>query len=135
MGTTERKVVVDANVILRYLTGEPGHQAQRALELFEAASRGKVLLFVHPAVLAEVVYVLTSPRAAGLDRKGVADVLRAFLLLPGVETGDAEHLAQALDLFASTRLDWVDCLLISFLPDHEVISFDREMLEWGAREP
>lgn len=126
-------VLIDANVLVRYLLGEPREQA--ALWLFDEATRGSVRVRVHPAVLAEVVYVLSSPRIANLGRDEVADTLRSVLSLPGVDLDDAPQVLEALRMFAATQLDWVDCLLLSYLPEHDVLSFDRAMQTLPARAP
>lgn len=50
---------VDANVILRFLTGDPPQMAERAASLFRAVEQGELRLIVEPIVLAEVVWVIT----------------------------------------------------------------------------
>ncbi len=51
---------IDANILLRFLTGEPTELANRALRLFGRADRGEVRLHVSPLIVAETVWVLTS---------------------------------------------------------------------------
>ena len=51
--------LLDTNVILRFLTGEPEAQALRAKALFEQSEAGVLTIRILPLVIAEVVFVLT----------------------------------------------------------------------------
>lgn len=128
-------VYVDANIVLRMLLGDPEDQSRQAEALFAQAAEGKHMLFIHPAVLAEVIYVLLSPRQAGKARGDIASALRQMSALPGVEMGDSKQMLAGLNLFESTDLDWVDCLLLGYGTVGEVVSFDRQMTGRGARTP
>ena len=54
------EVLVDANVLLRYLTVSPRHLADRAAILLETAERLRCTLVIPPLIVAEVVYILGS---------------------------------------------------------------------------
>lgn len=123
---------IDANVILRFLLDDPPELASAAEDLLRRASRGELTLRIHPAV----VYVLTSPRGAARSRPETARTLRRFLALEGLDPGeDLDVLLTALDRFASSSLDWVDCLLLAHAPQIPVYTFDQAMLRAGARSP
>ena len=53
-----KSVAIDANVIVRYLTGDDPVQSPAATELFRAANAGRVNLIVPTSVLQEAVYAL-----------------------------------------------------------------------------
>lgn len=55
-----QRLLLDTNVILRFLTGEPKAQAEGARNLFVSATTGDVVLHVSPVVVAEVFYTLES---------------------------------------------------------------------------
>lgn len=126
---------VDANVVLRLLMGDPPDQAQASKALFDRASEGELVAVMHPAVFAEVIYVLTSPRLAAYPRGQVSDVLRAFLALPGVYVVDLDVTLRALHRFEETSLDWVDCLLLAYAPSIPVYTFDEAMMAGGGLRP
>lgn len=126
------RVHVDANVILRLLLGEPVDQAGAAEALFQRAAGGDHTIVLHPAVLAEVIYVLSSPRVASWARADVVSVLRSVCMLAGVEVADRDIVLDALRMFATTRLDWVDCLLLSHTATMPVYTFDGTMVKAGA---
>ena len=55
-----RRVYVDTNIILRFITGSPADQASQVKRLFNAAERGEVSLVLDEIALAESVWVLSS---------------------------------------------------------------------------
>ncbi len=128
-------VAVDANVLLRFLQGEPVEQAAAAERLLRQAEQGELRIFLHPVVFAEIVYVATSSYGLALDRvRAVAD-LRTVLQLPGLEIPERGRVLDALRRFETTTLDWADCVLLSYLPDRTVYTFDRQMIQQGAQQP
>lgn len=135
MNKSRRRAYVDANVILRWLLGEPEPQALAAQRLFDRAAEGQVTLMIHSTVLAEVIYVLTSPRLGGHARDRVSNVLRDLLGLEGVEMVDLDVTLRALRAFEQTHLDWVDCLLLAYGPDAPVYTFDQDMVRLGGIIP
>ena len=130
-----RRAHVDANVILRLLLGEPEDQAHSSKAIFDRASRAELTAVIHPVVCAEVLYVLTSPRLAAYPRRQVADVLRGFFALEGVEVVDLDVVLKALRQFEETNLDWVDCLLLAYSPGIPVYTFDQAMVAAGGVHP
>ena len=75
-----RRLLLDSNVLLRFLTGEPKAQAEASRNLFLSAASGEVVLEVCPVVVAEVFYTLESfykvdreEVAARLDARVVAE--------------------------------------------------------------
>lgn len=111
--------LIDANVILRYLLADNQVMAQQAKEVVENGAYSK------PEVIAEVVYVLK-----GVYRVGRADVA-AYLkaLLQVIQCPEEEAVIYALDLYAQTSLDFIDCLLIAYhiLNSETVFSFDKKL--------
>ncbi len=77
---------LDTNVIIRHLTGDPPAMATRATAVL--AGPGPLLLV--DLVVAECVYVLES--FYDVLRVRVADLMRAAIALPSIETIDAKLL-------------------------------------------
>ena len=130
-----RRIHVDANVILRFLLGEPEDQAYSSKAIFDRASRAELTVAIHPVVCAEVIYVLTSPRLAAYPRRQVAEVLRGFFALEGVEVVDLDVVLKALRQFEETNLEWVDCLLLAYSKEVPVYTFDQAMVASGEFTP
>ena len=70
---------VDADVIVRLLTGDDPAKQDRATRLFERVEQGKVRLTTPVTTIADVVYVLSSPRLYSVERARVAAMLIALL--------------------------------------------------------
>ena len=119
-------LLLDTNVLIRFVTGEPPDQAEEAAGLFTAAENGKVRLNVLPMVLAEAVFVLTGFYEQ--PRSKVAEVLAHLIACPGFHSTEQEPMLRALKLFGSGNLDFVDCYLAatSIVNGLTVISFDKD---------
>ncbi len=120
-----RQVYLDANVILRLLTGDPPEMARQAIDLFTAADRDEIELFLDEIVLAETVWVLTS-----FYKHTAADIARTLGQLLAHEAVSADNksdLIEALSLYADHRVDFVDALVSVHMRRRgvkEIASFD-----------
>lgn len=126
------QVWVDANVVLRLVTGKPETHARAAAALMARADAGEVRLRLCPLVVAEVVWVLTS--AYGLAPADVASVLTSFLASGGLIVDEGMLLASALDLMVEKRVDFVDAYLgvKARLSSAPLASFDRDFDRLGV---
>jgi predicted nucleic acid-binding protein len=114
-------VLLDTNVVIRHLTGDPPEMARRATQ-FLAANAELVLVDV---VLAECVYVLQS--VYDVDRRGVAEMMRAALAMPMV-SADTELLLRALEIYELDRLDFAEAYLVAaaeFTDVESIASLDK----------
>ncbi len=100
---------VDANVLLRFLTGEPEPMAARAARLMRRAEAGEALLVLSPLVVAEMVWVLKS--FYGRSHADIARVLVPLLSADGVEAEDREILIRAIELARDENVDFADAVL------------------------
>ncbi len=102
------QLVLDTNILVRYITGDtPAHTAA-AVVLLQRAANGETLLRLSSVVVAEAVFVLTS--FYGLPRLSVAEVLLAFLELPGVRVEEKATIVTAFAVYKQRRrLHFVDC--------------------------
>ena len=98
---------VDANILIRHLTGDPPDQAARATRHLRAADE----LLLPDLILAEVAYVLES--FYGTPRAQVAATLRAVLAFPAIRVIDADLLQRAIEVYDVLRLDFADAYLVA----------------------
>ncbi len=122
---------LDTNVILRYLTRDDEVKAEACYQLFERASRGEEILVTCEAIVAEVVYVLSSPRAGyQLNRRDIAARLFPILSLRGLKLPQKHLYIDALNIYASSAaLDFEDALAIAHMKHQgitEIISYDKD---------
>jgi len=120
---------LDANVILRYLTRDDPEKAERCLVLFERAARGGVALTTSEAVIAEVVYVLSSPSLYDLPRERIRDLLLPIIDLRGLKLAVPRHLYHdALALYTTRNIDFEDALAVAHMREQgidEIVSYER----------
>lgn len=128
---------VDANVLLRFLTGDPPELAGRASRLLERAEGDGVPLRVHPVVVAETVWVLQS--FYGYSKEEISGALVPFLEHPALKVEGARTVILALETMASGNVDFADALLAGTARSHGegIASFDRDFrkLDIRWREP
>ncbi len=99
--------LLDTNLIVYALTGEPAPLAGRATKLLREAESGRVSLVVPVAVVAEAVYVLGG-RHFGFDRIRMMRALCGLLRTPGVVCDDLDAVLDALAAYALDGIDFVD---------------------------
>jgi predicted nucleic acid-binding protein len=118
------EALVDTNVLVRHLTGDPPAQARRATAFLGG---GHVLILLD-VVLAELVYVLSSYYGRSVDE--VATAARSLLALPSIAARDVPLLLRAIELFEAGRLDFQDAYLVAAAERtgvRRVASFDRDL--------
>ncbi len=87
-------VVLDSNILLRYLTDEPPELAERAARLLEVAEDRRLRVIVAPLTLAEVVFVLESVYA--WKRREIADRMLALVSASVFEFLERDVISQTL---------------------------------------
>ena len=113
---------LDANVLIRHLTGDPPAQARLATRYLEQAGQ----LLLPDLILAEVAYVLASYYEA--PRLQVAEALRSILAFRAIRVVDSPLLQRAVELYEVQGLDFADAYLVASAERTGVgvvASFDR----------
>jgi predicted nucleic acid-binding protein len=108
--------------MIRHLTGDPPEMATRATAVLASGER----LLLADLVVAECVYVLES--FYEVPRARVAELTRAAIALPAIETVDPTSLLRALEVYELDRLDFAEAYLVAQAEAtgvHEILSFDR----------
>jgi predicted nucleic acid-binding protein len=119
--------LLDTNVILRFLTGEPLAQAQQAKLFFEQCELGVLSIRILPLVIAEVVFVLTG-KYYQMDRAEVVEALILFLENPSFDVADRDSLIYGLQIFKQHNIDYADAYLVAEAQTHDcgIVSFDQD---------
>lgn len=118
------RALLDTNVLVRHLTGDPPAQSKRAT----AFLRDSHELILTDLVLAEMVYVLES--FYEVSRTDIARMSRSLLAFPAIETGDHEMLLRAIEIYEGLRLDFAEAYLSALAEMSDVknvASFDRQI--------
>lgn len=112
-------LLIDTNVILRFILNDNIEMAQRAAKAIASGA------YTKPEVIAEVVYVLKSVYSTPKDK--IKSIVHGLSDIIWIENSDC--VIHAIDLFASTSLDFVDCLLVAYhsLNGETVFTFDKKL--------
>ena len=120
------RYLVDTNILLRFLTGDPAAQAAGTRKLFDRAAAGQIVLDVSAVIVAETYYTLTS--FYGVERKTASEKLSLLLRQHGVKLRDASQTLAALTLLRSANIGFADAFLAAGATEDgvSVASFDRD---------
>ena len=115
-------ILFDTNALLRFLLQDDEEKA-----LFV---REKMLLhaFLIPVeVVAEMVYVLS--KVYQVDRQRIAKELYRLLNAPNAVAQNQKAVEFALEIFAETKLDFVDCIMIGYAKSEnvQIITFAKKL--------
>ena len=123
------ELVLDTNVLVRYLTNDPPDMATRVADLLVAAEERRFELVVPPLVVAETVYVLGS-----VYRWRRLQIANGLLLLVTGSTLfflDQSTIVDALVLYRDTTgLDFADAYVAALAISRgqgNVMSLDRKL--------
>lgn len=120
---------LDANIFIRHLTRDDPQKAQACFALFQRAERNEVELTTSESVIAEVVYVLSSRATYDVPRADIRALLYPLVMLPGLKLPHRRMYLRALDIYASTKLDFEDALTVAHMERlhiTQVVSYDRD---------
>ncbi len=120
---------VDTDVIIRLLTGDDPAKQVAASALFEHVEKGSLTIAAPDTVIADAVYVLTSPRLYNLSRAHVAALLTALVRLTHFRVQNRRDVLEALRVYGTTTgLDFGDALLVATMQQdgsETLYSYDR----------
>ena len=113
-------VYADANCLLRFILNDNQEMADYTENLLNTQE-----VFLLHEVLCEMVYVLDSVYKT--SRKDINKQLSALLEYVTIE--DSDVMKNALQFYADTKLDFVDCILLSYFKTNniQVATFDKKL--------
>lgn len=122
---------LDTNIILRYLTHDDPVKAQACFVLLQQVKNGQVQLQTTEAIIAEVTYVLTSPRQPyKKSHQEVAAWLKPIVQLRHLALPRKRVVQRALDLYdLYPQLDFEDALSVATMEQTrqpEILSYDGD---------
>ena len=128
---------IDADVIVRLLSGDDLDKQARAASLFAKVEQRKLSLTTPLTTIADVVYVLSSPRLYDLPKTQVAALLDPLIRLPNFKITSRRMALLALQLYVTTHVDFGDALIAAaarLAGPGTVYSFDHHFDRFGGVE-
>jgi predicted nucleic acid-binding protein len=126
------RLLLDTNVIVRFLTGDHPAHSPRSRKLFARAAAGDVTLVVTDLALAETAWVLQS--FYSLDRDAITAALKDLIESTGIEVQNKAILLSALRNFAQIEVNFVDAYHAAVAATESVgiASFDRDFDQFAG---
>ena len=123
--------LIDTNVIIRFLIGDHEQHLIESTRIFEEIESGSLEVEILDVVIMEVLFVLT--KFYKLPKVDVVTDLKAILAMKGVVNSNKVILFDALSLFVTKNIDFVDALICSKsnLQGYEWFSFDKDVHKNG----
>lgn len=102
----------DTNVILRFLLRDDSDLFKVVEPLFLRAEQGELVIFIHPLIVAELVWTLES--FYGYPRRKISEVLMGLIEAQGVEVPEKEIVFGALQDYEEKNVDFIDAYLTHY---------------------
>lgn len=114
------RILVDANIVLRYILNDINDQALKAKALIDVAN-----CVILPETLCEIVYVLY--KVYRIDRVEIAKTLEKVLLK--LDIINKTVYVEALKKYSDSKLDFVDCIECIYhnMNYYNVYTFDKDL--------
>ena len=122
-----RHVVIDTNLLVRYLTDDEPQKAKAVDALLNSAGKGEIKILIPSIVIAELVWVLESFYKMTTD--DITGLVEAILNTPGVDTQDKSVITAALKLYRNKKIDLIDAWIIEFARfkgANRIYTFDKK---------
>ncbi|KIM07076.1 MAG: hypothetical protein KU29_07630 [Sulfurovum sp. FS06-10] len=121
------KVLLDANVIIRFLTKDHEEHYLKSVEIFRDIECGKIEAMLMDFILAEIIYVLK--RVYKHEKEDISSTLKKLLLYNHLYTENKLITFEALDIYEKKNIDFADAMLCAKqnLEGFEIISFDKDI--------
>ena len=104
-------VLLDTNVILRFVLGDDEAHQEQAKRLFRQAVEGHVRLLLPTLVVAQVVWTLESFYQA--SREYITNVLHALVATPGVILLEPRVVPRCVEIYSACNVEIVDAYLVA----------------------
>lgn len=121
-------LLIDTNVIIRFLANDDEEQSDTAYEVFKKAVNEEITLVLTPMVIAECTWVLGMKRY-GYSKEHIADSLARIIAAPGVRTMEEDVVLAALHNYNNCNIDFVDAYLAA-----TSLKIGNPCLTWNSKD-
>jgi len=99
---------IDTNVFLRFLTKDDPVKAASCHKLLQSAAEGELKLYTTDLVIAELVWVLQSPKTYNLNPSEVFDIILPLLTIKNLYFPSKNIFPDIMELFKTENIDFID---------------------------
>jgi len=122
-----KKVVIDTNLLVRYLINDDQKKADVVDNLLDRAIKGEARIIVPSVVIAELVWVLESFYQLKADV--ILELVEAIVNTSGLDVTDKSMVISALRLYKNRNIDFIDAWIIEFAKERgikTIYTFDKK---------
>jgi uncharacterized protein len=119
--------VVDANILLRFLTNDEPARAAACEALLLRVESGQEKVFLPDIVIADIVWTLE--KFYQVEKKRINELLNPVLAAEGLICSDKGQILTALAIYATKNIDWTDAFVAAQMIEkgqHEIYSYDQD---------
>lgn len=122
-----KSLVFDTNPFLRFLLNDIPEQTEEVNKLFIKAKAKELKIFVPQIVIFEIEFALRKYYKFPKDE--VIDKLRIIVTTPYLNIQDIQIFHEAMPLFSSKNIDFVDCFLLCIAKskNSKILTFDEDL--------
>ena len=115
-------VIFDTNAVLRYILQDNQEMADSVEQQLS-----KNICYIPVEVVAEIVYVLL--KVYHIGRTIIAQTIVDLTDTDNIIVAQSDVVRHAMGVFAASKLDFVDCLLIGYAREkqYSVFTFDKKL--------
>ncbi len=125
-----KKIIVDTNVLISFLTDRNFDQQKKATSLFTSAANLKNELIFQQEVISEFVYVMQSVYKT--DRDSINSILQDLIEMPGVVITSNLNFETVLALWPKHISDYGDAVIAAsckIIRNSAIATFDQEFIK------
>ncbi len=99
---------IDTNIFLRFLTKDDPVKAARCHELLKNATEGNLKLYTTDLVVAELIWVLQSPKTYNLSPAEIFEIVMPLLTIKNLYFPSKNVFPDIMELFITENIDFID---------------------------
>lgn len=107
-----KKVVIDTNLLVRYLTEDEPVKAKAVDNLLNKAIKGELKIIIPSIVIAELTWILES--FYQMEEEKISELIEAIINTHGIEVTDKALINSALKIYRTKKIDLIDAWIIEF---------------------
>lgn len=122
-----KNIILDTNVILRYLLNDHEDLSTKACEIFDNIKTGQLRAYITRYIFAELIFVLI--KFYQVPKDIVVEHMSDLLKIKNIVIDEKETVINSMDLYLANNISIVDAMLIadSRNLNYQLISFDNKL--------
>ncbi|NTU46093.1 type II toxin-antitoxin system VapC family toxin [Candidatus Roizmanbacteria bacterium] len=123
-----KKIIIDTNVILRFLLNDVPEQKIICETLFKKAKNSECIIIIPQIVIFELHFILD--KYYHINKEKIVETIKSLISTPYIEVESREVFLSTLTLYETASTSFVDCFLLNNAEtqEAELFTFDKKLL-------